>query len=186
MVTSDVSDPDFQRYRGFLRVLARAAIGQRWDRRFDASDLVQETLLDAHRHRGQLRGQSPGEIAAWLRIILERNIAQAMRDHRRERRDLRRELSLDAILDQSSNRLAACLGGGGSTASRKAQRQELAVQVGEALIELPRAQQDAIIGLYIEGLPIDEVARRLERTPTAVTMLVRRGLQKLRAILKER
>ena len=181
-----MSAPDFQSYRGFLRVLARAAIGHHWNRRFDASDLVQDTLLDAHRHRHQLRGRSPGEIAGWLRVILERNIAQAMRNHQRERRDLRREVSLDAILDQSTKRLAACLERRESTPSEVVQLQELAVQVGAALIELPGAQQDAILGLYIEGLPIDEVASRMERTPTAITMLVRRGLAKLRELLKER
>ena len=181
-----MSATEFHHYRGFLSILARAAISQHWDRRFDASDLVQETLLHAHRHRDQIRGQSPGEIAAWLRAILGRNIAQAMRDNQRKRRDLRREVSLEAVLAQSSVRLAACVERRESTPSENVRRQELAVQVGEALLELPEAQQDAILGLYIEGLPIDEVARRMERTPTSITMLVRRGLAKLRETLKER
>jgi RNA polymerase sigma-70 factor (ECF subfamily) len=180
-----MSVPDFHRYRGFLRILARAAIGHHWNRRFDASDLVQDTLLAAHRQRHQLRGRSPREIAGWLRVILERNIAREMRNHQRERRDLRREVSLDAVLDQSTNRLAACLDCRESPPGDKVQLQELAVQVGAALVELPESQQEAILGLYIEGLPIDEVARRMERTPTAITMLVRRGLARLREILKE-
>ncbi len=179
-------DPVFGRFRGYLHVLASAAIGPQWVRRFDASDVVQQTLLEAHKNRNQVWGRDPRQLAAWLRTILGRNIRQAMRDHQRARRDLRREVSLDRVLEESSVRLGACFADPGSSPSRKAQHEEVAVRAGEAILDLPAAQQEAIVGLYVEGLAIDEVARRMERTPMAVTMLARRGLARLREILKDR
>lgn len=185
-VIPDGMDPDFHRFRGYLHVLASSAIGPHWSRRFDASDVVQETLLEAHKNRRQVRGRKPRQVAAWLRAILSRNIGQAMRNHQRARRDLRREVSLERIFEESSVRLASCVADPASSPSQKAQREELAVRAGEAILELSDAQRNAVIGLYVEGLPIEEVARRMGRTPTAVTMLVRRGLARLREALKER
>jgi len=179
-------DSGFDRFRGYLHVLARAAIGPQWERRFDASDIVQETLLEAHRNRHQLRGRDPRQLAAWLRTILGRNLGQAMRDHQRARRDLRRYVPIYRVLEQSSARLAACAADSASSPSKPAQRDEAARRTGEAIFELGGAQQEAIVALYVEGLPIDEVARRMERTPVAVTMLARRGLARLRELLKGR
>jgi RNA polymerase sigma-70 factor (ECF subfamily) len=45
-------------YRQYLGLLARVQIGQRLQGKVDASDLVQETFLEAHRHFARFRGAS--------------------------------------------------------------------------------------------------------------------------------
>ena len=96
---------DLDRYRNYLRLLARVQLGARPGGRMDPSDLVQQTLLEAYQKREQFRGASDGERAAWLRTILARNVADAMRAQGRLKRDVSRERSLERELAESSARL---------------------------------------------------------------------------------
>src|SRR5580704_16305629 len=68
-----------ERYRRYLSLLARVQIGQRLQGKVDASDLVQETFLEAHRNFDRFRGGSEGEFVAWLRQILAGNLADLLR-----------------------------------------------------------------------------------------------------------
>jgi RNA polymerase sigma-70 factor, ECF subfamily len=77
--------------------------------RINASDLVQQTLLDAHRQRQLFRGDGPPEMAAWLRRMLACNLADALRALHRGKLDVNRERSLEAELAESSARLAGWL-----------------------------------------------------------------------------
>jgi hypothetical protein len=93
------------RFRSYLRFLAEAEVDGRLRKKIDPSDIVQETLLKAVRSIDELRGGSDAQVAAWLRSILARRLSNAIRDLGRERRDYRREESLDIALERSSERL---------------------------------------------------------------------------------
>ncbi len=64
--------------RTYLTLLARAQIDLHLQGRVDASDVVQETFLDACRDFDHFRGSSPGEWVAWLRRILIYNLARVV------------------------------------------------------------------------------------------------------------
>ncbi len=177
--------PEFHRFREYLRVLALAALGPRLHRRFDASDVVQETLLQAHQKRDQLRGRDDAQVAAWLRQILKRTLARARRDHQRERRDARREVSIETLFDRSSARLEALLPADGSTPSSRMEREERALRCSELLAAIADSQREALVLTYLEGLSIEEAAKAMGRTPLAVASLVRRGLARLRDLAGE-
>src|SRR5947209_1725062 len=66
-------------YRRYLALLARVQIGQRLQGKVDASDLVQETFLDAHRNFARFRGTSEAELTRWLRQILAAKLADLFR-----------------------------------------------------------------------------------------------------------
>ena len=85
-----------ERFRSYLLLLARTRLRGLPDARLNASDIVQQTLLDAHRQRQQFRGEGPSEMAAWLRRMLACNLADALRALHRDKRDVDRERSLDA------------------------------------------------------------------------------------------
>ena len=89
-------------YRNYLRLSARAMIGQALRVRLDASDLVQETFLKAHREFRQFMGSTEPELTAWLRQILVRTLANQARHHRRKGRDYHRDEPLEALLERSS------------------------------------------------------------------------------------
>src|SRR5947199_10526972 len=92
-----------EQYRHYLALLARLQIGRRLQGKVDASDLVQETFLDAHRHFPQFRGTTEGEFVSWLRQILAGRVALLVRHyHGTQRRDLNLEPQIAGELDQSS------------------------------------------------------------------------------------
>jgi RNA polymerase sigma-70 factor (ECF subfamily) len=173
-----------ERFREYLRLLARLHLGPRLQGKFDASDVVQQTLLEAYAKRGQFRG-GEAERAAWLRQILAHNLADAVRAFGQARRDAGREQGLEAALQESSARLAGWLAAEQSSPSRKAERHEEAVRLADALAALPEDNREALTLHYCQGLPLAEIARRLGRTPAAVAGLLKRGLKQLRGRLKE-
>src|SRR5215469_3769441 len=109
-------------YRPFLDNLARLRLDPRLQSKLDPADLVQQTLLEACRAPEQFRGRSEGEQKAWLRRILLRNLANTVRDLGRQKRDVHRERSLDAALEDSSARLEALLAAEQSSPSEQAVR----------------------------------------------------------------
>ena len=175
----------FDRFRAYLLLLARARIDPRLAAKFDASDVVQQTLLEAHRDAAQFRGRTSGEQAAWLRQILARNLANAGRDLGRRKRDAARERSLEAALDASASRLELWLAAEQSSPSRQAVRNEDVLRLADALAALPDPQREALELHYWQGLKLADVAARLGRTSAAIAGLLQRGLKALRERLAE-
>jgi RNA polymerase sigma-70 factor (ECF subfamily) len=177
---ADATGQDLERFRSYLRLLARVQLAPRLQAKVDASDLVQQTLLQAHQARDQYRGQTDAEQAAWLRQILARNLLHAARDLGRQRRNVGQERSLNAALDHSSARLEGWLAAEQSSPSQRAERQEEALRLAEALDRLPEAQREALILQHWHGCSLAEIGTRLRRTPAAVAGLIKRGLKQLR------
>ena len=174
---------ELDRFRSYLNLLARMQLDRRLQSKLDPSDIVQQTMLQAHRARSPFRGQTQAELAAWLRQILARNLAHAGRDFRRDKRDVRRERSIEAAIDASSVRLERWLASDESTPSQKAQRSEQLLRLTDAIAELPEAQQQAIILHYWQGHSLADIANRLDRTIPSIAGLLHRGLKKLRSAL---
>src|SRR5215468_9930602 len=130
---------DLEAFRDYLRLLARAGLDPRLQAKLDPSDVVQQTLLEAHKDLANFRGTSPEELRAWLRQVLARNLVNALRDFRRDKRDVAREQALDALAAQSSARVEAWLAAEGSSPSAGLRRQEEAARLAAALEKLPEA-----------------------------------------------
>jgi RNA polymerase sigma-70 factor (ECF subfamily) len=183
--TTDPDDVSLERYRPYLRLLARVQLGTRLRGKLDPSDVIQQTLLEAHRDRGSFRGSTEGERVAWLRTILARQLGMALRHHTRAKRDARREVDLQRQLDASSARLADWVADNGASPSECADRNEQALRVGTALETLPEAQREAVVLHYYQGWTVPQIAAEMERTVAAVAGLLQRALQRLRASLTE-
>ena len=179
------ADLDLGRYRGYLKFLAEAQLRGPLRAKVDPSDLVQQTLLQAHAARADCRAENSAAKAAWLRQILARNLLHAARDLHRDKRDIRRERSLEARLNESSCRLAGLLAADGSSPSQAADRNEQVVRLAAALTELPDAQRQAILAHYWHGCSLAEVGTRLGRSAPAAAGLIHRGIKSLRAAMQE-
>ena len=118
-----------ERFRSYLLLLARMQIDPRQPMRIEASDIVQQTLLEAHQAVHTFTGDESG-LAAWLRNILANNIRDAFRRQQRQKRDARREVSLHEDLSRSEVRLAACLADSGQKPSQHAVRNEELMESG--------------------------------------------------------
>src|SRR5262245_17218476 len=101
----DQSDNALEHVRPYLRMLARMQIESQVQAKLDPSDIVQQTLLEAHQSLADFRGDSQEEWLAWLRRILARNIADGLRRLYRQRRNIRLEQSLQQAFQESSIRL---------------------------------------------------------------------------------
>src|SRR5262249_52254651 len=159
---------DLEGFRNYLRLLARARLDPRLTAKLDPSDVVQQTLLEAHKERAAFRGGTRGELAAWLRQILARNLANALRDFRREKRDLARELPLEAIIADSSARVEAWLAAEQSSPSAGAERQEEASRLAAALEALPEPQREVVVLRHLHGWSLYDIARQVGRSRAAV------------------
>jgi RNA polymerase sigma-70 factor, ECF subfamily len=176
---------DLNRYRDYLLLLARVQLDPRWQAKLGASDLVQETLLEAHRDAGQFRGHTEAERMAWLRAILARNLANTVRDLRRQRRDIDRERPLANPLAESSQHLEAWLSDSGLAPPEQAERNERLVRLADALARLPEDRRTAVELRHFQGWSLDAIAEHLGRSASAVASLLHRGLLQLRDLLAE-
>ena len=173
----------FERYRHYLQALARAQLGRHLRTKCDPSDLVQQTLLEAHRDFAAFQGEHEPELLAWLRRILAHNLFNEARHFGARQRDAAREVSLEQVqagVDRSSVALGRCLAAGGPSPSQLAAKRESAVRLADALARLPEDYQTVLLLRVFEELPADEVARRMGRSAGAVRMLQMRALAALK------
>ena len=170
-------------YREYLTLLARIQIGQRLQGKVDASDVVQETFLEAHRAFAQFRGATERELAEWLRRILASRLAKLVRHYTTQRRDVRLERQLQEELDRSSAALDGAVLMTKSTPSQSVARREQSVILASALGRLPADYREVMILHHIEGQTFPEVARRMGRSVDSVKKLWIRALGKLRNAL---
>jgi RNA polymerase sigma-70 factor (ECF subfamily) len=176
----EIREPLIEKYRAYLRLLARVRLDRRLRGKLDPSDLVQQTLLKAHQAMDQFRGLGEAERAAWLRKILANTIADEARRFSRSKRDAAMERSLVASLDESSVRLEAWLADDRSSPSQHAMRHEQILLLADAMAAMPEDQRRAIELHHLRGGSLAEVAAELGRSKASVAGLLRRGLHALR------
>jgi RNA polymerase sigma-70 factor (ECF subfamily) len=174
---------NFEQYRAYLYLLTRSHLGARYRARLDPSDIVQQSLLQAHQKQHQFRGSTDGERMAWLKQILAHNLADAIRGLTRAKRDIARERSIDEQVGDSFSRVDGWLADAQPSPSQQAVRAEELIAMSDALGQLPEAQREAIVLHHLQGLPLAEVGLQLEKSPSAVAGLLHRGLKRLRELM---
>jgi RNA polymerase sigma-70 factor (ECF subfamily) len=182
---NQIDEQTLERYRAYLKLLASSQVDTWLGQRVDASDLVQQSMLDAVAHHDQFRGSTEGELLAWLRAILSNNLIDAFRHYGRAKRDVARNRSLDEEISQSFRRIDALVTDSASSPSQKAVRNEQLHRLPAALDALPAAQREAIVLHHLQGRTLSETARLLNRSETAVGGLLHRGLKGLHEFLGE-
>jgi RNA polymerase sigma-70 factor (ECF subfamily) len=175
-----------QLYRNYLTVLATTQLDRRLRRRMNPSDVVQDTMLAAHRDFGQFRGGTERELLAWLRQILINCLYHAFETHLRAKmRDARREISLEqvsAALDRSVVNFAQVLADPGPSPSLPVRQRERAVALADQLAKLRPQYRDVIVLRNLQELSFEEVAERMNRKPGAVRMLWLRAIEKFKQV----
>jgi RNA polymerase sigma-70 factor (ECF subfamily) len=175
-----------QQYRNYLLVLAATQIEKRLQPRISPSDVVQETMMRASERFGQFRGGTEQELLAWLRQILVNNLSKFVEQHMlAARRDVRREVSIERIgaaVEQSTIQLAALLSANGKSPSMAVQQREEAVVLADRLAQLADDYREVLVLRNLQGLPFDEIARRINRSVGATRMLWLRAIEKLRVV----
>jgi RNA polymerase sigma-70 factor (ECF subfamily) len=167
-------------FRAYLKILARLQIDRTLQGKADASDLVQETFLQARRSFAQFRGTTEGEVAVWLRKILASRLAMFARRYRTRQRDVLLEQQLDQALEHSSQALVFGIKAAQSSPSHHIAQREEAVLLSNALAELPPDYREVLILRHLEGKSFPEVARHMGRTLDSVKNLWARAVARMR------
>ena len=145
----------------------------------DASDIVKQTMLQAYQARSQFRGTTDAERAGWLRTILGNVLCGLARDFSRQRRDISREQSIQAV-EQSSLQLANLFAADTSSPSAAMHRHERADKLAKAMLKLTNEQRQAIILKYWHGATLAEIGQQLDKSTEAVAGLIFRGMKALK------
>ena len=176
---AEALDALLTRYRPYLRVVAQRALRQVFQGKFDGSDAVQQTCLEAFHSIGSFRGGGAPEFHAWITRILERNLSNLMRDHTAQKRDVRRELSLVTPDSQLSLAWVDPASPESGPESRII-KGEAALLLAEALSTLNERQSTVLQMRFLEGYKLSEIADYLEITPPSVARAIESGLESLR------
>lgn len=168
--------------RKYLLWMARRELDPDLQPKAGASDLVQDTLLEAHRDFGQFQGKSEAELLAWLRRLLLNNLANFARSYRRTaKRKLARERHLDAGADENAPQVA----GHTPTPSSQMMAQERTALVQQAMARLPEDYQKVLTLWQHDDVTFEQIGQQMGRTPNATRMLWVRALERLQRELEQ-
>ncbi len=160
-------------YRPYLLHIANDSLPEDLRGKAGASDLVQQTFLEAHRDFVGFRGETELELRAWLKQILSHNLANLARQFRAQKRYVGRELDLSAV-DRSLPPPEQ-----GTTASSILGAQEEIGRLDRALAELSPEHRQVILLRNRERCSFPEIGRALDRSPDAARKLWARAIERL-------
>ncbi len=176
----------FARYRNYIALLARLGLNPELRAKIDPSDVVQETFLHAQRSFPKFIGASEGEFLQWLKAIFVKRLAtQRRRFLDTAGRNLRREQSLRAMVDQSSQTLNQAFMAADPSPSENTMRRERGVLLADALARLSPDHREVILLRSLEDHPFTEVAARMGRSLDSVRGLWARAFVKLSEALRQ-
>jgi RNA polymerase sigma-70 factor (ECF subfamily) len=176
----------FAACRSYLGLVARAQVESWMQAKVDASDLVQQTLLEAHRDFHRFDGRTEAEWLAWLRRILAHNAGDFIRRYKTSaKRQVRKEVAFKGPTDDSQAIGAPEPAAQVDTPSQAVIRQENELRVADAMTRLPLDYQEVIVLRNLRRLPFDEVAKQMNRSRPAAQMLWLRAIKKLQELLGE-
>jgi RNA polymerase sigma-70 factor (ECF subfamily) len=167
--------------QNYLLLVANRELGSDIRAKAGASDIVQDTFLDAQRDFPNFQGTTEAEFRAWLRRLLLNNMANCARKYTStEKRSIRREIELNAQTEMFSQNLADS----GPTPSRALVDAEERQDLLNGLSKLPNHYREVILLRHRDGLGYAEIGKRMNRTPEAVRKLWARGIELLQEILE--
>jgi len=169
---------DLEKIRPVLISLAEAMISPAFRGHIDASDLVQQTLMEAHCSIEDLYSLDEGPFFAWLRAALRNNLLDAIRHFKTAKNNIARNIR-ESELQDSFARLDQLLAVDETSPSQILQRNDEISRMLAALQTLPDNQRMAVMLKHLRGHTLKEVSEILQVSESAVAGLLHRGRQQL-------
>lgn len=165
--------------RRYLLSIARQEMDASLQAKGGASDLVQDTFLEAQRAFGRFQGNSEGELRAWLRQLLHHRTAKFGRRYRTtQKRRLARETALRTVGEQAARQGGLCAEL--PSPSTQLIAHEQAQRLLQALECLPEDYRRVISLRYLEQRKFEEIGQLMQRTPNAVRLLWLRAIERIK------
>jgi len=173
-----------EQYRDYLRRMVAVRLDRRLAPRMDASDVVQEALVEADRRLDEYLRERPIPFYAWLRQIAGDRIVDAHRQHvASQKRSVTREDASCELPDESSFALARCLFADDTSPSNRLIRQENQEEIRRAIDALSPKDRDVLVMRHLEQLGTAEIAATLGVAEGTVKVRLLRALVRLRELL---
>lgn len=148
----------------------------------EPEDILQEAYAAAWPNLQRAEFENFPAFVAWMKTIIRNKVIDLRRGLLAEKHDVHRQVAQPVIgtsylnlLDQVASPVA--------TPSRGAARREALAMLSGQMWRLPEDYRHVIRWRFIQGLPVAEVAKMLDRTEPAVHMLCHRALIKLRQFM---
>jgi RNA polymerase sigma-70 factor (ECF subfamily) len=176
-----------ERHREALRRMVGLRMDRLLQRRLDASDIVQDVLVEANRRLTDYLETAGMPFQLWLRHLARDRLIDAHRRHHAARRNVARDQPLDHSPgdDRSAFDLAALVRDRELTPAAAATHHELERRFQEAIEMLDDADREVVLMRHFEQLSNRDVAQALEISESAAGMRYLRAMRRLRAILQE-
>ncbi|MDB5386008.1 MAG: sigW 16 [Planctomycetaceae bacterium] len=176
--TRDALGEALEACRAYLLAVADRELDEDLRNKGGASDIVQETFLEAHRDIAQFQGSSDDELRAWLRRLLLNNVSNFRRHYRdTDKRATGREVPVNSF--GSSGDWRDALAADSLTPSMHLMNQERDIALERAIQRLPEDYREIILHRYRDELPFEEIAIRMNRSNDAVRKLWCRAIERL-------
>ncbi|MEZ6135015.1 MAG: sigma-70 family RNA polymerase sigma factor [Pirellulaceae bacterium] len=168
------------RYRNYLLLIANEEMDATLQGKLGASDVVQQSMLQAQQKFTQFRGASEQEWQGWLRKILQNGVRKAQRSYATGKRNRKIEISL-----QQESAIRRGLMDANLTPASDAINREKSARVHEALNRLSNDHRVVIRLRSFDLLEFEEIGSRMDRSAEACRKLWGRAISALRKSLEE-
>jgi RNA polymerase sigma-70 factor, ECF subfamily len=166
-----------EQFRPYLLLIANEELNSDLRAKGGASDLVQESFLDAQRGFDRFHGRTANELLAWLRKVLLHNVADFTR---RYRVAAARRVDQEQVLDSPDDSLGKHAVADQPSPSELASAGERAELLFAAIQRLPDDQRRAVLLRYQANLSFAEIGATLNRSADAARKLWFRAVENLR------
>lgn len=174
------------RHRHAVHRMIRMRLDRKVAGRVDASDVVQDVMLEASSRLNDYIRNPAMPFHLWLRQLARDRVIDMHRRHRAAgRRSVDREQNLAGLRDdgESAADLARLLRDTELTPAAASLRKELEERFVEALSDLEEPDREIILMRHFEHLTNSEVAQALSLSPPAAGMRYLRAIRRLREVL---
>ncbi|MBT5018601.1 MAG: sigma-70 family RNA polymerase sigma factor [Planctomicrobium sp.] len=175
------------RHRDALRRLVHFRLDRKISGRVDASDVVQDVLIEANRRLKDYVADPSMPFHLWVRQLAKDRMIDLHRRHHAQKRSVDREQPLQGrkFGDRSSLDLAAQLSDQELTPAAATIRKELEERFLEALDQLDESEREIVVMRHVEHLGNGEVAEALDLSPAAAGMRYLRAIRRLKSVLTD-
>ncbi len=167
--------------RRYLLQIAVDDLDPRLRAKGGASDIVQETFLEAQRDFDGFTGESEPELLAWLRNRLQYRIAKFVRAFRGTSK---REVGREVPLDGDTSRVRPDPASDQPSPSEQVLQDERDRALERAMERLPEEHRRVIQLRYREGLSFEQIGETLARSPNSARKLWARAIERLKRDLR--
>jgi RNA polymerase sigma-70 factor (ECF subfamily) len=175
------------RHEQRLRRMVGLRLDPRLAARVDPSDVVQDTLAEAHRRLADYAADRRIPFYPWLRGIAWDKLVGMTRHHiMAQRRSVNREVTQLDLSGDSQMILIDRLMALEASPSEQALRQEVQDRVQQAILHLSPRDREVIVLKHLEELSVPEIAAVLGVDQEAVYSRYRRAVQRIHRLLTSR